>query len=69
MARHAAGAGGRWLEPARIGYVNAHGTATEHGDIAEAQATHAVLGDAVPVSSLKSYIGIRWMPAARSRHG
>ncbi|AOY96775.1 beta-ketoacyl-ACP synthase II [Cupriavidus sp. USMAA2-4] len=45
------------LEPARIGYVNAHGTATEHGDIAEAQATHAVLGDAVPVSSLKSYIG------------
>ncbi len=40
-----------------IGYVNAHGTATDHGDIAEATATHAVLGGEVPISSLKSYMG------------
>ena len=39
-----------------IGYVNAHGTATEKGDIAETTATANVLGK-VPVSSLKSYLG------------
>jgi len=40
-----------------IGYVNAHGTATEQGDMAESAATLAVLGARVPISSLKSYIG------------
>lgn len=40
-----------------VGYVNGHGTATEHGDIAETQATAAVFGRRVPVSSLKSYVG------------
>ncbi|KUE84957.1 3-oxoacyl-ACP synthase [Cupriavidus necator] len=45
------------LEPDRIGYVNAHGTATDHGDVAESHATHAVFGTAMPVSSLKSYMG------------
>ncbi|MSR09867.1 MAG: beta-ketoacyl-ACP synthase [Gammaproteobacteria bacterium] len=40
-----------------VGYVNGHGTATEHGDIAETQATAAVFGRPVPMSSLKSYIG------------
>jgi len=45
------------IDAARIGYVNAHGTATEHGDIAESHATQAVLGNAVPISSLKSYMG------------
>jgi len=39
-----------------IGYVSAHGTATDRGDIAEAQATRAVLGG-VPISTMKSYIG------------
>lgn len=39
-----------------IGYVSAHGTATQHGDIVESQATYQVLG-AKPVSSLKSYTG------------
>jgi 3-oxoacyl-[acyl-carrier-protein] synthase II len=39
-----------------IGYVNGHGTATEHGDIAETQATRNVLG-CKPISSLKSYFG------------
>lgn len=41
----------------QIGYVNAHGTATDHGDVAESAATLAVIGDRVPISSLKSYMG------------
>lgn len=45
------------LPPSAIGYVNAHGTGTQHGDIAEAQATWNVFGGKVPVSSLKSYMG------------
>ncbi|MEN7527347.1 beta-ketoacyl-ACP synthase [Cupriavidus sp. DL-D2] len=45
------------LSPDAIGYVNAHGTATDHGDVAESQATHDVLGGRMPVSSLKSYMG------------
>jgi 3-oxoacyl-[acyl-carrier-protein] synthase II len=40
-----------------IGYVNAHGTATKHGDVAESAATLSVLGEGVPISSLKSYMG------------
>ena len=40
-----------------IGYVSAHGTATDRGDIAESHATHKVLGDSTPISSLKSYMG------------
>ncbi|GLS05645.1 beta-ketoacyl-ACP synthase II [Chitiniphilus shinanonensis] len=45
------------LPPGAIGYVNGHGTATEQGDIAETQATHAVFGGGMPISSLKSYLG------------
>lgn len=40
-----------------IGYVNAHGTSTATGDIAETQATFSVFNRAVPISSTKSYIG------------
>lgn len=40
-----------------IGYVNAHGTATEHGDIAESLATHNLFGENISISSLKSYLG------------
>lgn len=45
------------LPPEAVGYVNAHGTATDHGDIAESHATLAVFGNRTPVSSLKSYMG------------
>jgi 3-oxoacyl-[acyl-carrier-protein] synthase II len=45
------------IPASEIGYVNAHGTATDHGDVAESAATLAVLGDQVPISSLKSYMG------------
>ena len=40
-----------------IGYVNAHGTGTELGDLAESIATQEVLGKRMPISSLKSYFG------------
>jgi 3-oxoacyl-[acyl-carrier-protein] synthase II len=40
-----------------IDYINAHGTATVHGDRVEAEAIRDVFGDTVPVSSLKGYIG------------
>jgi 3-oxoacyl-[acyl-carrier-protein] synthase II len=40
-----------------IGYVSAHGTATDRGDAAEARATAKVMGASVPVASLKSYVG------------
>jgi 3-oxoacyl-[acyl-carrier-protein] synthase II len=45
------------IEPAVVGYVNGHGTATEQGDIAETQATHEVFGSRMPISSQKSYLG------------
>jgi len=44
------------IEASVIGYVSAHGTATEKGDIAETTATATVMGK-VPISSLKSYLG------------
>ncbi len=45
------------LSPENIGYVNAHGTGTVNGDIAESCATEEVLGSKVPISSIKSYTG------------
>jgi len=45
------------LAPAAIGYVNGHGTATEQGDIAETQATQALFGSGMPISSQKSFLG------------
>jgi len=46
------------IPPEAIGYVNAHGTATELGDIAEGTAMSQVFGAArPPVSTLKSYTG------------
>lgn len=45
------------LSPDKIGYVNAHGTATKEGDTAETKATEKVFGSRMPISSLKSYMG------------
>jgi len=45
------------LPPEAIGLVNGHGTATEWGDIAETQATAAILGGKVPIHSLKGHFG------------
>ncbi len=45
------------LSPEAIGYVSAHGTATDRGDIAESQATSAVFSNRTPISSFKSFTG------------
>jgi len=45
------------LPPSAIGYVSAHGTATDRGDVAESHATANILGHRIPISSMKSYIG------------
>jgi 3-oxoacyl-[acyl-carrier-protein] synthase II len=45
------------IDARAVDYVNAHGTGTETGDIAESRATHAVFGGATPVSSLKGHVG------------
>jgi 3-oxoacyl-[acyl-carrier-protein] synthase II len=65
------------LPPEAIGYVNAHGTATDRGDIAESRATAEVLGR-VPLSSLKGHFGHTlgacgaieaWLSIEMLRHG
>jgi 3-oxoacyl-[acyl-carrier-protein] synthase II len=53
--RLALGAAG--IDSDQIGYVNAHATATQKGDIAESQAMERVFGRRIPVSALKSYMG------------
>ncbi len=45
------------LEPAAVGYVNAHGTSTPMGDVLEATAIRNLFGDKVLVSSTKSMTG------------
>lgn len=46
------------VDLAEVGYINAHGTSTEVGDVAETRAIKAVFGaDAPPVSSTKSMTG------------
>ncbi len=45
------------LTASDIGYVNAHGTATDRGDVAESTATAELFGNRVPVSTLKGNIG------------
>lgn len=45
------------LAPEDVGYISAHGTATDRGDIAESQATWRLFGGNTPISALKSYTG------------
>jgi 3-oxoacyl-[acyl-carrier-protein] synthase II len=48
------------VSPERINYINAHGTSTNAGDLAESRAVETVLGNAaaqVAVSSTKSMVG------------
>lgn len=48
------------IDPAAVDYINAHGTSTAHGDLAESRAVEEVMGEAakrVAVSSTKSMIG------------
>jgi 3-oxoacyl-[acyl-carrier-protein] synthase II len=45
------------LDPAAIGYVNAHGTSTPIGDTLEAHAIRNLFGKKIPVSSTKSMTG------------
>ena len=45
------------ISPDEIGYVNAHGTATQQGDVAETHATRSFFNRAVPISTIKSYTG------------
>jgi 3-oxoacyl-[acyl-carrier-protein] synthase II len=40
-----------------VDYINAHGTGTLLNDSAETKAIFATVGDAVPISSSKSYFG------------
>ncbi|MDO4896751.1 MAG: beta-ketoacyl-ACP synthase II [Moraxella sp.] len=45
------------ITPDKVGYVNAHGTSTPAGDIAESRAIQALFGDEILVSSTKSMTG------------
>jgi 3-oxoacyl-[acyl-carrier-protein] synthase II len=45
------------LSPDEIGYVNAHATATEQGDVAETHAMNRLFGKRIPVSSVKGHLG------------
>ena len=44
------------LQAGAVGYVNAHGTATDSGDVSEVHATRDILPN-VPISSLKGHLG------------
>jgi 3-oxoacyl-[acyl-carrier-protein] synthase II len=48
------------LDPSRIGYINAHGTSTSLGDLAETRAMKTIFGEyakSLQISSTKSQLG------------
>lgn len=45
------------LQPAQIGYINAHGTATKLNDAMESKAIYSLFSDTVAVSSTKPFTG------------
>lgn len=45
------------LDAGAIGYISAHATATQAGDLAESRATHGLFGSRIPISAPKSYTG------------
>ena len=45
------------ISPKEIGCVNAHGTATIQGDIAETNAVFEAFKTSIPISTIKSYTG------------
>ena len=45
------------IEATDLDYINAHATGTRQGDVAEAEAITRLVGDQVPVSSLKGHLG------------
>lgn len=45
------------IDAKEIGYISAHGTATDRGDIAESHATAKIFGENTPISAFKSFTG------------
>ena len=45
------------IKPEHIGYISAHGTSTDKGDIAESTASATLFGPNTPISALKSFTG------------
>lgn len=45
------------LDPSAVKYINAHGTATDRGDIAESQAMQRVFGTQAITSTMKGHLG------------
>ena len=45
------------IAPGDVQFISSHGTATQSGDIVEAQSTFAVFGGQIPVHSLKGHFG------------
>lgn len=45
------------ISPDKVGYINAHGTSTPAGDVAESRAIQSLFGDDILVSSTKSMTG------------